>query len=145
MKLSIKKLRSYAKIPTNATSGSAGYDLYAAIESPITISSGDICSIPTGIAMASDCNDIALMIYARSGLASRHGIALANGVGIVDSDYRGEIIVPLINLSKNDFTILPDMRIAQLVITPIIHPKIQITENLENTNRGINGFGSTGL
>lgn len=100
MQLQIQRLRPYATIPTQATAGSAGYDLYAALEAPVSIPVGEIVRIPTGIAAAPDRKDVALFIMARSGLASKHGINLANGVGLVDSDYRGELLVPLMNLGK---------------------------------------------
>ena len=116
MQLQIQRLRPYATIPTQATAGSAGYDLYAALEAPVSIPVGEIVRIPTGIAAAPDRKDVALFIMARSGLASKHGINLANGVGLVDSDYRGELLVPLMNLGKEPFSVEPGMRIAQLVV-----------------------------
>ena len=145
MQLQIQRLRPYATIPTQATAGSAGYDLYAALEAPVSIPVGEIVRIPTGIAAAPDRKDVALFFMARSGLASKHGINLAIGVGLVDSDYRGEISVPLINLGKEAFTIEPGMRIAQLVVSPILLPEIEVTDTLTETQRGAGGFGSTGL
>ena len=120
MQLQIQRLRPYATIPTQATAGSAGYDLYAALEAPVSIPVGEIVRIPTGIAAAPDRKDVALFIMARSGLASKHGINLANGVGLVDSDYRGELLVPLMNLGKEPFSVEPGMRIAQLVVLPVL-------------------------
>ena len=145
MKLKIKRVRPYAQVPKQATTGSAGSDLYAALEEPLSIPAGAIRSIPTGIAAEPDTNSVALLIFPRSGLASKHGITLANAIGLVDSDYRGEICVPLINLGKEAFTIEPGMRIAQLVVSPILLPEIEVTDTLTETQRGAGGFGSTGL
>ncbi len=145
MKLKIKRVRPYAQVPKQATTGSAGSDLYAALEEPLSIPAGAIRSIPTGIAAEPDTDSVALLIFPRSGLASKHGITLANAIGLVDSDYRGEICVPLINLGKEAFTIEPGMRIAQLVASPILLPEIEVTDTLTETQRGAGGFGSTGL
>lgn len=144
MKLYIKRLSPYANLPTIATEGSAGHDLYAALETPVIIPAGEIRSIPTGIAIAPDCKEIAILLMARSGLAAKYGITMANGVGLIDSDYRGELIVPLINLGKQNFTVSPNMRIAQLVVTSILHPTFSCIEQLPETVRGTGGFGSTG-
>ena len=144
MQLQIQQLRPYATIPTQATAGSAGYDLYAALEAPVSIPVGEIVRIPTGIAAAPDRKDVALFIMARSGLASKHGINLANGVGLVDSDYRGEIQVGLCNLGNQPYTIRPEERIAQLVVTPVCLLPIEEVEVLDETGRGEGGFGSTG-
>lgn len=139
----ITKLNKNAVTPKRATSGSAGYDLCACIDEKITIKSGEIILIPTGIAMQLPKNT-AGMIYARSGLAVKHGICLANSVGVVDWDYRGEVKVGLINMSKNDYTINPNDRIAQLVLTPVVCPEVLISDSLDDTARGEGGFGSTG-
>lgn len=142
--LKIKKLNENAVIPECATSGSAGMDLSACIDSDVIIEPGEIRLIPTGIAAAPDTNECALMIYPRSGLASKFGIALANCVGVVDSDYRGEIKVPLINHGHKSFTVTHGMRIAQMIMTPVIIPEIQVTDKLDETERNSGGFGSTG-
>ena len=144
MQLQIQRLRPYATIPTQATAGSAGYDLYAALEAPVSIPVGEIVRIPTGIAAAPDRKDVALFIMARSGLASKHGINLANGVGLVDSDYRGEIAVGLVNLSDAPYTVQPGDRIAQLMVTPVVQPRVHLVPELDETERGVGGFGSTG-
>ncbi len=144
MLLKIKKLKENAAVPKRATIGSAGYDLSACTDTDITINPGEIRMIPTGIAVAIDTENAAMMIYPRSGLASKHGIALANCVGVIDSDYRGEIGVPLINHGREPFTIINGMRIAQMVITPILLPDIQIADTLDETDRNTGGFGSTG-
>lgn len=145
MKLKLKKLRENAVIPSRATSGSAGFDLCAAIDSPVTIKSGEIRLIPTGLSAQPDEENVALMIYPRSGLSSKYGVSLANCVGVVDSDYRGEICVPLINHGKSAFTVECGMRIAQLVVTPIIIPETEVSDSLDDTERGSGGFGSSGL
>lgn len=144
MKLKIKKLCDKAIIPQRATSGSAGLDLSACIDEDITINPGEIKMIPTGLSAAPDSENAALMIYPRSGLASKHGIALANCVGVVDSDYRGEIKVPLINHGSEKFTVTDGMRIAQMVVTPVLIPEIIETDVLDETERNSGGFGSTG-
>lgn len=145
MKLKIKKLNENAVIPERATEYSAGADLFACIENPITIKKGETVKIPTGISAESEDKNIMLAVFARSGLASKFGISLANGVGIIDSDYRGEIAVPLINLSSSDFIVEKNMRIAQLVAIPVIFPEIVQTNSLSDTQRGSDGFGSTGI
>ena len=145
MKLKIKKLNENAVIPERATEYSAGADLFACIENPITIKKGETVKIPTGISAESEDKNIMLAVFARSGLASKFGISLANGVGIIDSDYRGEIAVPLINLGSSDFIVEKNMRIAQLVAIPVIFPEIVQTDSLSDTQRGAGGFGSTGI
>lgn len=145
MKLLLKKIRPDAVIPVRATAGSAGFDLCACIDSPITVAAGAVAVIPTGLSAEPENSSAALMIYPRSGLSSKYGISLANCVGVVDSDYRGEICVPLINHSSTDFTVENGIRIAQLVVTPIIIPEIEITDEIGDTSRGGGGFGSTGL
>lgn len=145
MKLKIKKLREDAVMPSRATGGSAGFDLCACTDGPITLKSGSITVIPTGISAEPDSDDVAMLIYPRSGLSTKFGISLANCVGVVDSDYRGEICVPLINHGNADFTVEPGMRIAQLVITPVIIPELELTDSIGETSRGSGGFGSTGI
>lgn len=144
MKITFKKLRESAVIPSYATECSAGMDLCACIDESITLAPNEIRLIPTGLAAETDTNDAALLIYARSGLASKHGITLANSVGVIDCDYRGEWKIPLINLGGEPFTIEPDMRIAQLVVTPVLRPEISEGDELSATDRGVGGFGSTG-
>lgn len=137
------KKRENARIPTKATSGAAGLDLYAAIESPIDIQPGDLVKIPTGIAISIQNNMVAL-IFARSGLGVNHGITLSNGVGVVDSDYRGEIFVGLCNVSRKTYTIKPDDRIAQVLVMPLCDFSLVEAEYLAETTRNSGGFGSTG-
>lgn len=140
----VRKLKEEAVLPQKATAGSAGYDLSAAMNTPVTIQPGEICRIPTGLAIQLPNGNLAAMIYARSGLAVKHGITLPNGVGVIDSDYRGELLVALINLSTEPYTIQPGERVAQLVITPIASVEMVETELLDDTVRSTGGFGSTG-
>ncbi len=144
MEIKIKKLNEKAKLPTRATTGSAGMDLYACIEESITIKPNELKIIPTGIAVALPNKEVAAFLYARSGLGVKHGICLSNGVGVIDSDYRGEVCVGLCNVSDKSYTIEPFERVAQMVIAPVIIPEITETHNLDSTDRGRGGFGSTG-
>ncbi len=141
--LKIKKLDDNAILPTIATPQSAGYDLYSATKKDIVIPPHQSRSISTGISIALP-EGTAGLIYARSGLATKHGIIPANCVGVVDSDYRGEVIVSLYNQSDIPYTIHYGDRIAQLVITPILTPDIQEVNTLPDTQRASGGFGSTG-
>jgi len=141
--VNIRKLKANAAIPTYGSSNAAGADLYACIDSAIVIRSGETVLVPTGIAMELP-EGYAGLIYARSGLATKRGLAPANKVGVIDSDYRGEIMVSLHNHSGKDEQIEPGDRIAQLVITPYIVGVFQETEELSSTERGAGGFGSTG-
>lgn len=142
--LKIKKLRDDAKIPFRATDGSAGMDLYACIDEAVEIMPHEIRVIPTGIAIELESADYVAYIYARSGLAIKNGIAPANCVGVIDSDYRGEVCVGLLNQTEKVFTVNPEERIAQMVISPVILPTIEVVDELSNTQRGAGGFGSTG-
>ncbi len=144
MELKIKKVRENAKIPTRGTEGSAGLDLYACIDAPITLNCGDTAVIPTGIAIGLDDIHYGAFIHSRSGLAVKHGIGLLNSVGVIDSDYRGEICVGVINQIKEPYTIEPFERIAQMVIKKVEMPEIIEVESLDDTDRGAGGFGSTG-
>lgn len=141
--MKIKLLREGAKVPMRATDGAAGYDLCACIENDVILKPREIKIIPTGISVMAEKNT-AVMIYARSGLSTKHGISLANGVGVVDSDYRGEVGVALINNGTEDFKIENGMRIAQMVITPVLTPDLIVSDSLSETERGEGGFGSTG-
>lgn len=142
--LKIKKLKENAIIPKRATEGSAGMDLYACIDSSVVINPGDLVTIPTGIAIQLSSEDFMANIYARSGLGIKHGICLSNGVGVVDSDYRGEVCVGLCNVSNKPYTIEPNERIAQMVIAPVSLMNVEEVSSLEGTVRGEGGFGSTG-
>lgn len=144
MEIKIKKLRENAKIPKRATAGSAGMDLYACIDEPITLAPGQLAVVPTGIAIALPENSCAAFLYARSGLGVKHGICLSNGVGVIDSDYRGEICAGLCNVSDKPYTIEPDERVCQMVIAPVLTPDVVEVSELDDTDRGEGGFGSTG-
>jgi len=131
------------KIPEYATPLSAGADIRARIDEPITVKPHARVMVPTGLKISLP-EGYAALLYARSGLATKHGIALSNGVGVIDADYRGEIKVGLINLSDEEFIINDGERIAQLVITPVVQAKFTETDTLDETLRGEGGFGSTG-
>jgi len=139
----IKKLHSSAIIPTYGTEFSAGADLYACLDSNVTILAGETAFIKTGLAMEVPVG-FAGFVYARSGLACKKGLAPANKVGVIDADYRGELIVALHNHSKNSIEIEHGERIAQLVIAPFLTAQFEEAEELEDTARGTGGFGSTG-
>lgn len=142
--LKIKKVHPSAKIPQRATRGSAGYDLCACIGAPVTILPGETVKIGTGVAIEIPGADIAGFVFARSGLATKFGLAPANCVGVIDSDYRGEIIVGVKNSSEKAYVIQPDERIAQLVLMPVFCPPVEEVQELSGTSRGTGGFGSTG-
>ena len=139
----IKKLRENATVPTYGSEFAAGADLYAAVEESVTIAPSETKLIPTGIAMEIPVG-YAGFIYARSGLASKKGLAPANKVGVVDADYRGEVMVALHNHGTVEQTIEAGERIAQMVIAPFITANFIESETLEDTVRGAGGFGSTG-
>lgn len=143
--LNVKLLNKNAKLPQRATRHSAGYDLFACIEEDILIKAHSSTVIPTGIAIEiKGGKNTAAFIFARSGLGIKNGITLSNCVGVIDSDFRGEIKVGLTNYSDEDYTIEPAQRIAQMVIMPIYTPNIIQVEELSKTHRGDAGFGSTG-
>ncbi len=148
MELRIKalspKIGKEIPFPAYATPGSAGMDLRACIDEPVTIPAGERGMIPTGLAIALPGPEWVALVYARSGLAIKHGLAPANCVGVIDSDYRGEIVVGLLNSSKEDYTIEPGERVAQLVIMPVTQARVSVVEELDETERGTGGFGSTG-
>ena len=139
----IKKLNPQAVIPSYGTEFSAGADLYACLEATVTIEPGDTFLVHTGISMEIP-EGFAGLIYARSGLATKKGLAPANKVGVVDADYRGEIMVALHNHSKAAVSIENGERIAQMVITPFLTADFIEAESLDETERGAGGFGSTG-
>ncbi len=144
MELKIKRLTDTAILPTRGTVGSAGYDLYADCDDEVTINPREIVKVKTGVAIALPSNDLGAFIFARSGLAIKHGISPANCVGVVDSDYRGEIIVGLTNFSNEPYTIKKGERIAQMIIMPVVCPTLIECDSLDDTERGAGGFGSTG-
>lgn len=139
----VKKLRENAVLPTYGSLEAAGADLYACLDASVTIAPGETCFIPTGLAMEIPTG-YAGLLYARSGLACKKGLAPANKVGVVDSDYRGEFIVALHNHGQEPQTVACGDRIAQLLVTPVITPGFQEVAELSNTVRESGGFGSTG-
>lgn len=139
----VKKLRPNAIMPTYGSAQAAGADLYACLDAPVTIAPGQTAFIPTGLSMELP-QGTAGLIYARSGLACKRGLAPANKVGVIDSDYRGEFIVALHNHSGENQTVEHGERVAQLVITPVYTPGFQEVASLSDTDRGSGGFGSTG-
>ena len=139
----VKLLREGAKLPTYGSAEAAGADLYACLEESVTIQPGQTAFIPTGFAMAVP-RGCAGLIYARSGMACKRDLAPANKVGVIDSDYRGEIIVALHNHGREDRTVQHGERIAQMIITPVLTPAYAIAESLDDTARGEGRFGSTG-
>jgi len=144
IKLRFQRLSPYAEIPKQMSSCAAGYDLSAAVEKEVIIPAGGRFCVPTGIAIALPVGWEA-QIRPRSGLAYKYGIGILNSPGTVDSDYRGEIKVILINLGEEDFSVLPGMRIAQIVIAPVAEILLEETDNLDLTERNEGGFGHTGV
>ena len=142
--LKIRKVRENAIIPKRATVGSAGLDLCACIDAPLTLAGGETARIPTGLAIELPSKDYGAFVFARSGLSIKHGIGLLNAVGVIDSDYRGEIQVGVINQIRESYTIEPGERIAQLVVMPVCALPVEETDSLGETERGAGGFGSTG-
>lgn len=143
MNIPMQILRPGAQLPVYSSEQAAGADLRAWLEAPLTIQPGETAMIPTGLAMALPVGYVGL-IYARSGLAAKRGLAPANKVGVIDPDYRGELLVSLHNHGRMAQTIEPNERIAQLVITPYITADFTLTVTLDETARGTGGYGSTG-
>ncbi len=131
-------------LPSYATDGSAGLDLFATIKENIIMSPGEIQNIPTGIAIHIEDKTTAGFVFPRSGLSSKHGITLINSVGVIDSDYTGEIICPMINHGNIVYTLKPGDRIAQIIFMPIYTANFILKEELDKTLRGSGRFGSTG-
>ena len=139
----IKKLHPLATVPTYGSPEAAGADLYACLEAPVTIGAGETVFVPTGLAMEVP-KGCAGLIYARSSLGTKRGLAPANKVGVIDSDYPGQVMVALHNHGKAEQVIAGGERIAQLLITPVYTPGFVEAEELDDTQRGTGGFGSTG-
>ncbi len=145
MKINVKiKLTRGASCPEYATDGSAAVDLRAMIDEPYTLAPGERHSFPTGIAISPETTGVVAILAARSGLGVKHGISLSNGIGVIDSDYRGEISAGLINRSDVPYTINPGDRIAQLMFMPVLAASFLPVDELDATERGAGGFGSTG-
>lgn len=148
MKLKIKamspKIGDTIPFPYYASAGAAAMDLHACMDEPILLKAGQRVMIPTGIAIALPDAGYVALVFARSGLGIKKGICLSNGVGVIDSDYRGEISVGLFNSSDKDYTVQPAERIAQLAVMPVVQAELEQVEELDETQRGAGGFGSTG-
>ena len=148
MELKIKalspKIGTEIPLPKFATAGAACMDLCSWIDAPVTLEAGARALIPTGIAIALPSADYVALVFARSGLGIKQGVCLSNGVGVIDSDYRGEIGVGLVNLGQSAYTVQPGDRIAQLMVTPVVQPTVVQVSELDDTDRGAGGFGSTG-
>ena len=137
-------LSPLAKVPAYATAGAAAADLCAALEEPLIIAPMQRVLVPTGLAIELPDAGCVALVYARSGLSIKHGLCMANGVGVIDSDYRGELRVPMVNLSDTPYTIQPGERVAQLCIAPVWQAAFTAANALSDTDRGAGGFGSTG-
>ncbi|MFO1379237.1 MAG: dUTP diphosphatase [Chitinivorax sp.] len=142
--LQILDSRIRENLPAYATNGAAGLDLRACLEAPLVIAPGETKLIPTGMAIHLDDPGLAAMILPRSGLGHKHGIVLGNLVGLIDSDYQGQIFVSCWNRGKESYTIQPLERIAQMVIVPVVQVGFNIVDNFAESDRGAGGFGSTG-
>ncbi|MBL8500383.1 MAG: dUTP diphosphatase [Nitrosomonas sp.] len=142
--IKILDVRLHEQLPAYATPGSAGLDLRACIEQPMTINPGETCLIPTGIAIHLADTGLAALVLPRSGLGHKHGIVLGNLVGLIDSDYQGQILVSCWNRGQTSFQLNPLERIAQLVIVPVIQVEFNRVDNFDQSHRGEDGFGSTG-
>ena len=136
--------RLLEQLPQYATPGSAGLDLRACIETPVTLKPGETTLVPSGIAIHLDDSTIAAMILPRSGLGHKHGIVLGNLVGLIDSDYQGQIFVSVWNRGHVEFTIQPMERIAQMIVVPVLQVEFNVVTDFVASSRGDGGFGSTG-
>ena len=144
MQVKYKLLDPRAKAPAYATPGAAAADLCAVLDAPLTLEPGQRAMVPTGLAIELPGPDCVALVYARSGLAIKQGVTLSNCVGVIDSDYRGEIKVGLVNLGAAPVTLSPGERVAQLCIAPVWQVAFTPAEELSDTDRGAGGFGSTG-
>jgi len=132
-------------MPAYATAASAGLDLRAAIDAPLTLQPGDAVLVPSGLAIHLADPTLCALVLPRSGLGHRHGIVLGNGTGLIDADYQGPLLVSLWNRSREPFTIEPGDRVAQLVVVPIVRAALQVVDTFEESERGSGGFGHTGV
>ena len=132
-------------MPAYATAASAGLDLRAAIDAPLTLQPGDAVLVPSGLAIHLADPTLCALVLPRSGLGHRHGIVLGNGTGLIDADYQGPLLVSLWNRSREPFTIEPGDRVAQLVVVPIVRAALQVVDTFEESVRGSGGFGHTGV
>ena len=132
------------ELPTRATAGSAGLDLRACLEVPMVLEPGQTHLVPTGIAIHLDDPGLAAVLLPRSGLGHKHGIVLGNLVGLIDSDYQGQVMVSVWNRGSHPFTITPGERIAQMIVVPVVQVELEVVAQFEESARGGGGFGSTG-
>ncbi len=144
LKIKVLDQRLREDLPRYATAGAAGLDLRACIEAPITLDPGATTLVPSGIAIHLDNTGLAAIVLPRSGLGHKHGIVLGNLVGLIDSDYQGQIFVSLWNRGRERFVINPMERIAQLVVVPVVQVNLNVVEEFTESQRGAGGFGSTG-
>ena len=148
MKLKIRpvspRIGTDIPFPFYASAGAAAMDLCACVDEAVTLNAGERRLVPTGIAIALPSPEYVALVFARSGLGIKRGVCLSNGVGVIDSDYRGEIRVGLVNQSQTPYTVQPGDRIAQLAVMPVVQAELEITDTLDETQRGAGGFGSTG-
>jgi dUTP pyrophosphatase len=144
VQLRILDERMRSQLPAYATPGAAGLDLRACIEAPITFAPGETHLVPTGLAIHVADPGYAALILPRSGLGHKHGIVLGNLVGLIDSDYQGQLMVSTWNRGQTTFTLQPMERLAQLLIVPVVQASFEVVENFETSHRGAGGFGSTG-
>ena len=148
MKLKIKavspKIGTEIPFPYYASAGAAAMDLHACVEEPLLLKAGARCAVPTGIAIALPDAGYVALVFARSGLGIKKGVCLSNGVGVIDSDYRGEVAVGLLNTGAEDYLIRPGERIAQMAVVPVVQAELEQVDELDDTARGVGGFGSTG-
>jgi dUTP pyrophosphatase len=146
MKLDLKILdaRMRDQLPAYATTGSAGLDLRACLDEPLTLQPGETALVPTGLAIHVGDPGYAALILPRSGLGHKHGIVLGNLVGLIDSDYQGQLMISTWNRGQTTFTLNPMERLAQLVIVPVVQAEFNIVDDFETSERGAGGFGSTG-
>ena len=140
-----ESMGSSIPLPEYETAGSAGLDLRACLDTKLNLEAGMSKLIPIGFAMHLDDPELAAMVIPRSGLGSKHGIVLGNLVGLIDSDYQGELMVPAWNRSEQDFQINSGDRIAQMIIVPVVQASFEIVDNFTETQRGTKGFGSSGI
>ena len=136
--------RLHESLPSYATEGSAGLDLRACIEEPLPIRPGDAALVPSGIAIHLGDSGLAALVLPRSGLGHKHGIVLGNLVGLIDSDYQGQVMVSCWNRGREPFTIQPGERIAQLVVVPVVQVEFEVVADFETSHRGAGGFGHSG-
>ena len=144
VKILSPRLGNEIPLPDYSTPGSAGMDLRACIDAPVCLQPGEAELIPSGLAIYIEDSHLAGLVLPRSGLGHKHGVVLGNLVGLLDSDYQGELMISCWNRSANEFTIEPGERVAQLILVPIVQTEFQIVDEFEHTSRGTAGFGSSG-